>query len=186
MQFGADSNPELQNNPSIHEEVTTCDGSGSFGSDLIISSGSGNPVSNICQIQDRHTSIESGSPDGLLNNIRNITDETIHDTNRKDTQCQFDCHAIHDKTTANAQDGGSEAQFQAEGVNTCQNAGSGCIILAPDEKSVCLNNQFKDCCDSGDCQSKQVASGSCEDTLNNSDVNDEPWMKRSVITATSA
>ncbi|XP_054812465.1 uncharacterized protein LOC129313417 [Prosopis cineraria] len=168
---------KLQKNQNTADKATDCDEPSSFRSDLIISAGSGIPALDVCPVNDRHASAESGSRDGLLNNPpHHITSETV----------------------------GSK-EINSESINGCgsqRRPGGHC---APDEvnleilkaeksdaraaKAACLHSLVL----SGDCQSVQIASGSCEDMADgvnerseavgiaegNSDLNDKPGINRS-------
>ncbi|XP_028762172.1 uncharacterized protein LOC114720667 isoform X2 [Neltuma alba] len=117
------SNPEIQKNQSALEEATACDEPSSSGSDLIISAGSGIPALDICPVNDRHVSVVSGSPHGLLDNPHHITSESVNpDPSPQDVKCEVGCPAVGDSLTVEgmtalkAHDYVSAAHVQAEEI----------------------------------------------------------------------
>lgn len=70
---------------------------------MIISDGSEIPALDTCPVNDRHVSVESVSPDGLLNNTHHITSETVDpDTSPKDVKYEVGLHAVSDNLTGEA------------------------------------------------------------------------------------
>lgn len=185
MQFGAVSNPQAQKNHSTHEEATTCDEAGSFGSGLIISA------------------------------PHDITSETIHhDTSKKEVKCQaiYDNLTVEVKTIDTREmcnlDYDQPLPIGLKDMNSKSINGSGrqcgpsveCVYgevnsesIKVDQSDGCASKatNLQTLIHSGDGQSIQVASGSGEDIAKgvnerskatadrNLDLNDKPWMKQS-------
>ena len=125
------------------------EGTGSSGSDLIISAGI--PSSDAGQRNDKTMSIESGGwlPEGSLNNAPYNTSNTVHNKSPKDAIGQVACHEnfpVEDKSAANPADHVSDTCDLAKDIPTHKKTSHDCIMLNHDEQPIHLDGQLNNHC----------------------------------------